>query len=121
MGPFLVGNELRQGNLGRNAIRGFGMSQADLGLRREFGLREGWKLQVKAEMFNFLNHPNFADPFYNLGSLSPTGVLTVQNQFGRSRSMLAQSFGTGGVNGGVSSTYQVGGPRSVQLSMKLVF
>ena len=34
---------------------------------------------------------------------------------------LARSLGTGGVNGGLSPLYQVGGPRSVQLALRLNF
>jgi len=35
--------------------------------------------------------------------------------------MLGASLGSGGQNGGLSPLYQIGGPRSVQVSLKLVF
>ncbi|HXB74614.1 MAG TPA: TonB-dependent receptor, partial [Candidatus Acidoferrales bacterium] len=38
-----------QGNLGRNSITGFGMSQADVAVRREFRLGEHRSLQVRME------------------------------------------------------------------------
>ncbi|MBL8240815.1 MAG: TonB-dependent receptor, partial [Bryobacterales bacterium] len=101
----------RQGKLGRNVLRGFGLAQVNLTIRREFTIREPLKLQFRAEMFNALNHPSFADPSGSL--LSP--------QFGYSTSMLGRSLGRGGVNGGLNPLFQIGGPRSVQLSARFVF
>jgi hypothetical protein len=101
----------RQGSLGRNALRGFGLSQLDLAVRRQFVLSERARLQVRAEFFNIFNHPNFGDPVGDLNS----------RLFGQSVQTLARSLGTGGVNGGLSPLYQVGGPRSVQLALRLSF
>ncbi|HEX8473211.1 MAG TPA: carboxypeptidase regulatory-like domain-containing protein [Pyrinomonadaceae bacterium] len=101
----------RQGTLGRNALRGFGFSQVDAALRRQFALNERFRLQLRAEFFNLFNHPNFGDPVGDLG----------QRLFGQSTQMLGRSLGTGGVNGGLSPLYQIGGPRSVQLALKLQF
>jgi len=101
----------RQGNLGRNVLRGFGLAQMNLTLRREFRVAEGVRLQFRGEMFNVTNTPAFADP---VGSLfSP--------QFGYSTRMLGRSLGRGGVNGGLNPLYQIGGPRSIQLALRLVF
>ncbi|HKZ79486.1 MAG TPA: carboxypeptidase regulatory-like domain-containing protein [Pyrinomonadaceae bacterium] len=101
----------RQGTLGRNALRGFSISQVDVALRREFNLTDRLKLQFRAELFNIFNHPNFADP---------RGVLT-DPFFGQSTLMLGQGLGSGGAGGGFSPLYQVGGPRSTQFAVKLVF
>ena len=57
-----TGLPLRQGNFPRNFLRGFGASQWDFAIHRDFPLRESLKLQFRAEMFNVLNHPNFAQP-----------------------------------------------------------
>jgi hypothetical protein len=35
--------------------------------------------------------------------------------------MLGRSLGQGGVSGGFNSLFQIGGPRSIQLALKLVF
>ena len=106
------GNPLRQGNLGRNALRGFGATQWDFAVHREFPLRESLKLQFRAETFNLLNHPNFGQPVRDLR----------QPNFGISSQMLAQDL-SGGLlgTGGFSSLYQIGGPRSVQFTLKLLF
>ena len=101
----------RQGTLGRNVLRGFPLSQVNLTLRREFKLYEPLKLQFRVEMFNILNHPSFADPSGNM--FSP--------EFGASTQMLGRSLGQGGANGGLNPLYQVGGPRSIQLALRMVF
>lgn len=119
IGPFCsppidpnTGNPLRQGNLGRNALRGFGATQWDLAVHRDFPIRESLKLQFRAEMFNVLNHPNFAPP---IGDLSDPN-------FGLSTQMLGQYLGGGTLGGGgLSSLYQIGGPRSIQFALKLNF
>jgi len=94
-----------QGNLGRNVLRGFGLSQLDVSIRRSFRLAERLQLQFRADAFNVLNHPNFA---------SPEGRLNNVN-FGRSTQMLGTALG------GLTPLYQIGGPRSLQLSLKLQF
>ncbi len=101
----------RQGTLGRNALRGFGATQVDLALRRQFRLRERLSLQARADFFNIFNHPNFGSPINYLSS----------PQFGQSTQMLGASLGSGGQNGGLNPLYQIGGPRSVQLALKLLF
>jgi len=109
-----TGNPVRQGDLPRNALRGFGATQWDFAVHRNFPIRESLNLQFRAEMFNVLNHPNFGPPsgFFGLGG------------FGLSSQMLAQSLSFGGAtvgSGGFSPLYQIGGPRSIQLALKLTF
>jgi hypothetical protein len=50
------------GNLGRNTLIGPGLSQWDMGLTKNTQLGEQFNLQFRAELFNFLNHVNFAQP-----------------------------------------------------------
>lgn len=103
----------RQGNLSRNALRGFGAAQWDLAIHRDFTIREPLRLQFRAEFFNLLNHPNFGPP---------VGDLTNTSQFGQSTQMLGQSLSGGIVGGGaLSPLYQIGGPRSIQFALKLLF
>ncbi len=108
---FRIPSGNRQGTLGYNALRGFGVSQLDLAVRRQFNLAEQLNLQLRMEVFNALNHPNFGNQNNNLSS----------NLFGRSTQMFGRSLGTGGINGGLSPLYQIGGPRSIQLALKLQF
>ena len=116
-----TGNPLRQGDLGRNALRGFGAVQWDFAVHREFLIHERWKLQFRAELFNILNHPNFGQP---VGALGGPGALNPQ--FGQSQAILAQALSgsqyAGSVgNGSLSSLYQMGAPRSIQFALKLMF
>jgi hypothetical protein len=50
------------GDAGRNIIQGPGVNNLDLGLFKSFPLRENVRLQFRAEAFNALNRPMFADP-----------------------------------------------------------
>jgi hypothetical protein len=100
-----------QGNLGRNALRGFGAKNVDLTLRRQFKLRERLALQWRADFFNIFNHPNFGPPTNYMSS----------PLFGQSTQMLGASLGSGGQTGGLNPLYQIGGPRSAQLALKLLF
>ncbi|HVB59540.1 MAG TPA: TonB-dependent receptor [Candidatus Acidoferrales bacterium] len=111
------GSPTRQGDLGRNALRGFGATQWDFAVHRDFPIHESLKLQFRAEMFNFLNHPNFAPPIGDLQN-----PLSVNPQFGRSTQTLGQYLGGSNVGGGgFSALYQIGGPRSIQCALKLTF
>jgi len=100
-----------QGNLGRNVPGGFGMEQVDLSLKREFHLGERRGIQFRLEVYNVLNQANFADPIKFLDSAL----------FGQSTSMLNTMLGTGSSGSGLAPVLQVGGPRSVQLSVRFHF
>ena len=100
-----------QGDLGRNAVRGFGATQIDFTLRRTFALAERVRLQSSADSFNIFNHPNFGSPVNYLSS----------PLFGQATQTLNSSLGSGGQSGGLNPLYQIGGPRSVQLALKLQF
>ena len=100
-----------QGDLGRNVVRAFNAVQPDIGVHRTFRLTEKTGLRFRGEFFNILNHPNFGPP-----------TNTINNSlFGRSTQTLANGLGSGGANGGFNPLYQIGGPRSVQLALKLQF
>src|SRR5260370_35179602 len=95
------------GEAGRNSADGFGATQADLALRRDFPISEKLRLQFRAEAFNVFNHPNFGS-IYNQLSSGP-------NLLGHAHDTLNTSLG------GLNSLYQVGGPRSLQVMLKLQF
>jgi Carboxypeptidase regulatory-like domain/TonB dependent receptor-like, beta-barrel len=103
-----------QGDLGRNALRGFGATQWNITLRRQFRLTERVSLQARGDFFNILNHPNFGSPVNYLNAPSTT-------PFGYSTQMLNNYLGSGGSNGGLNPLYQIGGARSIQLALKLQF
>jgi hypothetical protein len=79
------------GNLGRNVLHAPGRKSLDLAIHRDFTIREGMRLQFRAEGFNVTNTAPFAFPGLAFGS--PT-------------------FGV------ISSA---GLPRNIQLALKLLF
>lgn len=111
-GPFCAppATVLRQGSLGRNALRAFPFNQLDLALHRQFRLTDRVKLQLRGESFNLFNHPNFGNPQRTLTNA----------QFGQSTQTLATALAGGGT-AGFNPRYQVGGPRSMQFALKFVF
>lgn len=93
------------GDAPRNFARGFGAWQADFAIRRDFPVHEGLHLQFRAEAFNVFNHPNF-------GYVNP---MFGQKTFGQATGTLASTLGV------LSPLYQMGGPRSMQFALKLIF
>ena len=103
---FAIPATVRQGTEGRNDIPGFGLTQVDLSLARQFALGERLKFQFRADTFNILNHPNFTNP-------------AALVQFG-SAYLISQSTLNNGL-GGLNPLFQQGGPRSIQLAAKITF
>ena len=93
------------GDAPRNFVRGFGAWQADVAVRRDFPIHESVKLQFRAEAFNIFNHPSF-------GYINP---MFGQKTFGQATGTLASTLGI------LSPLYQMGGPRSMQFALKLIF
>lgn len=99
------------GTLGRNAIYGNGLTQIDASLHRAFPLFRGIGLEVGLNIFNVLNHPEFADPVAFLSS----------PWFGQSTTMQNLMLGTGTPNTGMPPLFQTGGSRSAEVSFRLSF
>jgi hypothetical protein len=106
-GAFLPPPTVRQGTERRNDIAGFGLTQIDLSIVRKFPITERVNLQFRADAFNALNHANFSNPGAIINSGDPTNL--------EASSTLNNGLG------GLNPLFQEGGPRSLQLSLKLVF
>ncbi|MEW5978304.1 MAG: TonB-dependent receptor [Acidobacteriota bacterium] len=99
----------RNGNLQRNAARGPGFFQWDFSLLKNTKLNERYTFQFRADLFNILNHPNFANPDPTLcNSLSAAGECTPNPTFGRSLSTVGNLLG-------------IGTSRQVQFVLKFLF
>jgi Carboxypeptidase regulatory-like domain/TonB-dependent Receptor Plug Domain len=96
-----------QGNLPRNFARGFDAIESDIALRRTIAIREGLNVQFRAEAFNLFNHPEFGAIYSNL-EYGP-------GQFGYAYNTV------NGQLGGLNPLYQSGGPRSLQVMLRLSF
>ncbi len=106
-----------EGTAGRNSARAFGASQVNFALRREFPIHERLKLQFRAEAFNIFNHPNFGwvNGYLISGPCGQPQPHQSLNCFGVAVNTLNNALN------GLNSLYQSGGPRSLQLMLKLAF
>jgi hypothetical protein len=121
---FSVPQDLRQGSLGRNVLRGFPLSQVNLALRRRFNFNESVSLTLGAEAYNLFNHPNFAAPAGSDASIgtrfATASALQPNPAFGQSYTNAARNqWGIPGSSFGAN--YYAGGPRTMKLSAKLEF
>jgi hypothetical protein len=94
-----------QGNLPRNALRGFAAWQTDLSVSRDFTIRSPFRVQLRLDVFNVFNRANLGNPSGNMASVN----------FGVATQMLNQTLG------GVNPVYQIGGPRSLQIAARVRF
>ncbi|HLX41978.1 MAG TPA: carboxypeptidase-like regulatory domain-containing protein [Bryobacteraceae bacterium] len=99
----------RVGTSGRNQYYGPGLANWDLTAIKSFPIwRERTRLTFRADFFNLLNHTNFANPGHSESSTSTFGKIT-----GTVGSATATSVGT--------TAGAFGGPRQIQLSLRLTF
>ncbi|HET9834004.1 MAG TPA: hypothetical protein VFP91_19910, partial [Vicinamibacterales bacterium] len=97
---------------------GFGWAQADMTVRRDVPIQGSIRLQLRVDFFNITNTPSF----WMTGSAVGTSSLDVSNPlFGVAATTLNNSLGSGGAAGGYSPLYQIGGPRTIQFSAKVLF
>jgi len=99
------------GNMSRNMFPDTGFKNFDFSLAKNFHFGEQYRLQFRAEFFNILNHPNFANPYGG------------QNGYGLNDPS-APNFGCGCATPDIAAANPAvgsGGPRSIQLGAKFVF
>jgi hypothetical protein len=105
------------GDLGRNSLRGPSFKQWDIALYKNTKITERLGLQLRADIFNVLNHPNFSSP------LLPAFIADAGQQ-GIGTNGVSQGFynltATGDV--GIGNPFLGGGaPRGIQLAAKFTF
>jgi len=99
------------GNMGRNMFPDSGFKNLDFSLAKNWHFGERVRAQFRAEFFNILNHPNFANPYGG------------QNGFGLNDPSV-RPFGCGCATPDVAAANPVigsGGSRAVQLGLKFMF
>jgi hypothetical protein len=100
------------GNTGRNLFRDSGFRNWDMSVVKGWKFNERFNVQFRAEFFNVLNHPKFANPY---GARSTYLNNDPSGGFG---------FGCGCVTPDAASGNFVlgtGGARDIQLGLKLIF
>ncbi|MBI3046754.1 MAG: TonB-dependent receptor [Acidobacteria bacterium] len=113
-----VRNTIGHGNEPRNGVRGFGLWQADLALQRQLRLGGRRAVQLRAEAYNVLNRPSFAQPDASIGTVvGATGQFIPAPLFGR----ITGSGGFGIGPGAIGTLAPTGGPRTIQLVVRLNF
>jgi len=115
------------GNLGRNSLVGPTYKQWDLAIYKNTSLTERVTLQLRADFFNILNHPNFAnpvlpafiaDPAANINPACTCGFVQAGNREVGNGGY--QITATGDV--GIGNPFLGGGaPRGIQLAAKFSF
>ncbi|HYT06532.1 MAG TPA: hypothetical protein VEL77_02690, partial [Rugosimonospora sp.] len=122
------------GNLGRNALKGPPFKQWDLAIYKNTKVNERLSLQLRAEFFNILNHPNFSSPLLPAFIADPASNVSITSSI---TSSCACGFAAGAGNREVGNGfYHIvatgdvgignpflggGGPRGIQLAAKFTF
>jgi len=105
------------GSLGRNALRGPGYQNVDFSIVKDTDITEKLRLQLRAEVFNIFNHPNFSNPL--LPSFAADMTSSIDPVTGRGTGFLPITV-TPDV--GIGNPFMGGGgPRNIQLALKLIF
>jgi len=102
------------GLMGRNTFRDSGFKNWDFSLDKNWKYHDRFGAQFRAEFFNFLNHPNFANPFGGQNGWAHNDPSVPGNG----------GFGCGCATPDVAASNPVigsGGSRAVQLGLKLLF
>jgi hypothetical protein len=106
------------GSLGRNSLRGPDFRNFDFSIFKNTALTEKVTLQFRAEFYNIANHPNFANPFLP-GFAADASTNGIDPVTGQGIGYLPINV-TGDV--GIGNPFLGGGgPRNIQLALKLVF
>jgi hypothetical protein len=116
---FMIPTPGEFGDLGRWALHGPALSQLDLTLHKRVPITERVNVEFRAEVYNILNHTNFANPVSRLNDA--LGTKSTQIQPGQ-----PYSYQTGGSTFGRSTSTVVrdvglGASRQIQLSLRLNF
>jgi hypothetical protein len=119
LGCFAKGNSVmippafgQFGTLRRNIFPDSGFRNLDFSLAKNWHFGERLRAQFRAEFFNILNHPNFANPYGG------------QNGYGQNDPGAPGTFGCECATPDIAAANPAvgsGGPRSIQLGLKLSF
>jgi hypothetical protein len=119
------------GSLGRNALQGPPFKQWDLAIYKNTKISERLSMQLRADFFNLLNHPNFSSPLLPAFIADPAANISAACGCGFKPGVGAnanrevgngayQIVATGDV--GIGNPFLGGGgPRGIQLAAKFLF
>ena len=96
------------GDVGKNVLRLPHTANWDAQIAKNILVTERWKIQLRAEYFNLLNHPNFAPESISTGTVNST------DQISNFDKLSSSSFGT-------FRAGQAADPRVAQFAIKVFF
>jgi hypothetical protein len=109
------------GNMGRNSLRGPSFKELNFAIYKSTAITERLNMQFRADFFNILNHPNFANPFLP-AFLSDPGLNGSNLVNGREVGSAPGSVITATGDVGIGNPFLGGGgPRGIQLAVKFTF
>jgi hypothetical protein len=113
--PAAVGGQAISGNLRRNTVRAFPLTELDFSVHRDIPIHERLRLRFQADLFNVLNHAQFGPYNSSSSSLNNAG-------FGLTAQMANSYAGSGSSNGaGLNPIFATGAPRNAQFALKVIF
>ena len=80
-----------QGNTGRNAFYGPGVAEGDVSLFKNVALTERYNMELRAEVFNVTNTPQFTNPDSNIQD-GNFGQVTATRQASERQMQMAVRF-----------------------------
>ena len=116
------------GTLGRNALQGPPFKQWDLAIYKDTKISERLNVQLRADFFNILNHPNFSNPVLPAFIADPASNINLNCKCGFVVNGNHREVGNGSYQ--IIATGDVGpgnpflgggGPRGIQLAAKFSF
>jgi len=115
---FCAPGSVHFGTLGRNALIGPDFRQLDISIVKNTRITERYTIQFRADFFNVVNHPNFANPYLPIffAPAAPNGIDPATGISLGSYPIVATSdVGLG------NPILAGGGPRSIQFAVKFIF
>jgi hypothetical protein len=115
-----------EGNVGRNSLIGPGLLDLDASLVKDTSVKwlgEAGKIEFRAEFFNILNHPNFAQPTRTVFSGSLTNGVNcslsgcpvgTENALATAGTILSTASGT-------TAVQSSGNSRQIQFGIRIIF
>ncbi len=92
------------GDMRRNVVYGPGFVNLDFSVIKDFKFKERFRVQLRGEFFNILNHPNFADPDHDLSDGPTLGLAQFTPDIAASNPVIGS-----------------GGSRHIQVGVKIIW
>ncbi len=109
------------GNLARNGLRGLNFEQLDASLAKDFAITERTRFNLRWDVYNIFNHPNFSKPPSVLGGGLPSAPGVAGIQPGQPFNQVLAGSAFGGLSSTVGKLVNFGTARQMQVSARFNF